>query len=90
MEIFQKWDYNLKKKTVIEVTAMATNYKKLWHILVDREMKKKDLQMMAELTHYQMTKLARNENVTTDVIGKICTALNVKADEIMDFIPDKD
>ena len=69
---------------------MATNYKKLWHILVDRELKKKDLQQMAALTHYQMTKLARNENVTTDVIGRICTALNVKADDIMEFVPDKE
>ena len=80
----------IKKEKVIEVTVMATSYKKLWHILVDRELKKKDLQKMAELTHYQMTKLARNENVTTDIIGKICAALNVKADEIMDYIPDKE
>lgn len=69
---------------------MATSYKKLWHILVDRELKKKDLQEMAKLTHYQMTKLARGENVTTDIVGKICAALNVKADDIMDFIPDKE
>lgn len=67
---------------------MATSYKKLWHILVDRELKKKDLQEMANLTHYQMTKLSRGENITTDIVGKICTALGVKADDIMEFIPD--
>ena len=67
---------------------MATSYKKLWHILVDRELKKKDLQEMANLTHYQMTKLSRGENITTDVVGRICTALGVKADDIMEFIPD--
>ena len=65
---------------------MATSYKKLWHILVDRELKKKDLQEMAKLTHYQMTKLSRGENITTDIVGKICAALNVKADDIMEFL----
>ena len=68
---------------------MATSYKKLWHILVDRELKKKDLQEMANLTHYQMTKLSRGENITTDIVGRICTALNVKADDIMEFVPDE-
>ncbi len=67
---------------------MATSYKKLWHILVDRELKKKDLQEMANLTHYQMTKLSRGENITTDIVGRICAALNVKADDIMEFVPD--
>ncbi len=66
---------------------MATSYKKLWHILVDRNMRKKDLQTAAHLTQYQMNKLARGEDITTDIVGKICTALNVKADDIMEFIP---
>ena len=43
---------------------------------------------MAHLTHYQMTKLSRGENITTDIVGKICAALNVKADDIMEFLPD--
>lgn len=66
---------------------MATSYKKLWHILVDRNMRKKDLQEMAHLTQYQMNKLARGDDITTDIVGKICNALNVKADDIMEFIP---
>ena len=69
---------------------MATSYKKLWHILVDRNMRKKDLQNAAHLTQYQMNKLARGEDITTDIVGKICKALNVKADEIMEFISDTD
>ena len=68
---------------------MATSYKKLWHILVDRELKKKDLQEMAKLTHYQMTKLSRGEAITTDIVGRICSALEVKADDIMEFIPEE-
>ena len=67
---------------------MATSYKKLWHILVDRNMRKKDLQEMAHLTQYQMNKLARGDDITTDIVGKICKALDVKSDDIMEFIPD--
>ena len=68
---------------------MATSYKKLWHILVDRNMRKKDLQDLAHLTQYQMNKLARGDDITTDIVGKICKALDVKSDDIMDFIPDE-
>ena len=67
---------------------MATSYKKLWHILVDRNMRKKDLQDLAHLTQYQMNKLARGDDITTDIVGKICKALDVKSDDIMEFIPD--
>ena len=73
----------------LEGNTMATSYKKLWHILVDREMKKKELQERANLTHYQMTKLAHGEDITTDVLGRICQALDVKADDILEFSPDK-
>lgn len=69
---------------------MAVSYKKLWHILVDRNMKKKDLEEAAGITHYQMYKLANDKNITTDVIGAICVALGVKPDDIMDFVPDSE
>ena len=68
---------------------MATSYKKLWHILVDRNMRKRDLQDLANLTQYQMNKLARGEDITTDIVGKICKALNVKSDDILEFIIDE-
>lgn len=68
---------------------MAVSYKKLWHILVDRNMKKKDLEAAANITHYQMYKLANDMNITTEVIGAICTALKVKPNDIMDFISEK-
>ena len=69
---------------------MAVSYKKLWNILVDRNMKKKDLEEAAGITHYQMYKLANDKNITTDVIGAICTALEVKPNDIMDFVPEID
>ena len=67
---------------------MAVSYKKLWHILIDRDMKKKDLETRSGVTHYQMCKLAKDKPVTTDVIGAICAALNVRRDEIMEFLPE--
>ena len=65
--------------------AMAVRYNKLWKILIDKKMKKKDLQEAAHITHYQMMKLARDENITTEIIGNICKALNCTPDDIMEF-----
>lgn len=69
---------------------MAVSYKKLWHILVDRNMKKKDLEEAAGITHYQMYKLANDKDITTNVIGAICTALDMRPNDIMDFVPEID
>ena len=65
--------------------AMDVRYNKLWKILIDKKMRKKDLQEAAHITHYQMMKLARDENITTEIIGNICKALNCTPDEIMEF-----
>ena len=67
---------------------MAVSYKKLWHILLDRDMKKKDLQSAAGLTSYAMNKLSRDEDVTTEILGKICKALDCTTDAIMEFVSD--
>ena len=64
---------------------MAIRYNKLWKILIDKKMKKKDLQEAAHITHYQMMKLARDENITTEEIGRICKALGCTPNEIMEF-----
>ena len=65
---------------------MAVSYKKLWHLLLDKDMKKKDLQEKADLTPYAMNKLSRDEDVTTEVLGKICKALQCTTEDIMEFI----
>lgn len=67
---------------------MAVRYNKLWKILIDKKMKKKNLQELAGLNRYQMLKLARDENVTTEVIGNICQALDCTPDEILEFYDD--
>jgi len=65
---------------------MTVSYKKLWHILLDRDMKKKDLQSAAGLTSYAMNKLSRDEDVTTEILGRICKALDCTTDDIMEFV----
>ena len=69
---------------------MAVTYKKLWHLLSDRNLMKKELEEMAGITHYQMCKLARDKDVTTDVLGSVCKALDVRVEDIMDFVPDEE
>ena len=64
---------------------MVVKYNRLWKILIDKKMKKKDLQEKAHLTRYQMLKLSRDENITTDVVGRICKALQCSPDDIMEF-----
>ena len=65
---------------------MSVTYKKLRLMLVEKNMKKKDLQEQAGLTHHEMLKLRNDMNITTETIGKICKALDCQADDIMEFI----
>lgn len=65
---------------------MAVSYKKLWHLLIDKNMKKKDLQEVANLTSHAMRKLSKDEAVTTDTLAKICRSLDCKVDDIMDVV----
>ena len=66
---------------------MTVSYKKLWHLLLDKNMKKKDLQKAADLTQYAMLKLGRDEDVSTGILGKICQALDCSPEDIMEFLP---
>ena len=65
---------------------MSASYKKLWKLLIDRDLKKRDLQTLAGISNYTISKLNRGDNVTTDVLGKICKALNCNIDDIMEFV----
>ena len=66
---------------------VAISYKKLWKMLIDRDMKKKDLQAAAGISSASVTKLAKNENVNTEVLQKVCAALNCDIGDIMEMIP---
>ena len=75
---------------------MEVSYKKLWKLLIDKDMKKKDLCAAAGISHASVAKLGKNENVTTDVlvsmevIMKICKALDCNIGDIMDLIPEEE
>lgn len=68
---------------------MAVSYKKLWKLLIDKDMLKKDLQAAADISSGAIAKLGRNENVTTAVLMKICNALHCDIGGIMEIIPDQ-
>ena len=67
---------------------MAISYKRLWKLLIDKDMKKRDLETTAGISHYTVNKLNRGENVTTDVLAKICLALNCTMDDIVEVVSD--
>lgn len=67
---------------------MAISYKKLWKLLIDKDMKKKDLQQLAGISSTSITKLGKNENVNTEIIEKICLALHCDVSDIMEMAVD--
>ncbi len=67
---------------------MVISYKKLWKLLIDKDMKKKDLQKLAGISSASITKLGKNENVNTDILQKICSALECDISDIMEMVLD--
>ena len=64
---------------------MAISYKKLWKLLIDKDMKKKDLQSLAGISAASITKLGKNENVNMDIIEKICIAMECDVSDILEI-----
>lgn len=69
---------------------MKINYKQLWKILIDRDMKKQDLGKAAGISTSTIAKLGRNENVNIDVLAKICMALSCGLDDIVEIEKSED
>lgn len=69
---------------------MYVSYKKLFKLMIDRDIKKQDLRKMANLGCSTMTKLVNNQNVTIEVMAKICRALNCSLDDIAEILPNKE
>ncbi len=65
---------------------MVISYKKLWKLLIDKDMKKKDLQQLAGISAASITKLGKNENVNTEIIEKICVTLQCDVGDIMEMV----
>ena len=65
---------------------MAVSYKKLWKLLIDIDMMKKELAQKANVSNYTLAKMNKGENVTTDVLVRICKALECNLDDIMELV----
>lgn len=66
---------------------MEVSYKKLWKVLIDKDMKKKDLQAAAGISWSSVTKLSKGETVSMEVLMKVCKVLDCNIGDIMDLIP---
>ena len=65
---------------------MSLSYKRLWKLLIDRNMKKKELRDLSHISQSTMAKLSHNKNVTTDILVKICTVLDCELSDIVEII----
>lgn len=69
---------------------MAISYNKLWKLLIDRSMNKQDLKRVSGISTASIAKLGKGENITTDVLLKICEALNCNIADIMEIVESKE
>lgn len=67
---------------------MAISYKPLWKLLIDRNMKKKDLITLSGVSQSSVSKMGRGENVNTDILNRICLSLNCSIADIVEVIPE--
>ena len=65
---------------------MSASYKRLWKLLIDKDMRKEDLRLKAGITTTAMAKLGRNETVHMDILLKICNALDCGLDDILEIV----
>ena len=73
-----------------EEINMEFSYKKLWKLLIDREMQKKELCALAGISTATISKMTKGENVTTDTLIKICTALQCDITDILELVEAKE
>lgn len=67
---------------------MKVSYKKLFKLLIDKEIKKTELATKAQISSNCLAKLSKDENVSLDSLIKVCTALEVDFSEIMELVPE--
>lgn len=68
---------------------MAVSYNKLWKILIDKKMKKNDLMNLAGISTSTLAKMGKDQQVSMDVIIRICKSLKCNVGDIMDILPDE-
>ena len=68
---------------------MGISYKKLWKLLIDRDMKKKDLIALSGISQSSVTKLGHNQSISTDILVRICNALKCDISDICEVVLDE-
>ena len=74
---------------IVKMISMAMNYNKLWKLLIDKSLSMKDLREMAGLSTNAIAKMGKGGDVSTEVLRKICMALDCGIEDIVEIIPDK-
>ena len=69
---------------------MSMNYNKLWKLLIDKGINKTELRLKIGMGTSTLAKMSANENVSLDIIEKICNLLNCQPGDIMEYIPDNE
>ena len=69
---------------------MAIRYNKLWKLLIDKEMMKKDLRIQSGITTNALAKLGKNEHVSTQILEKICIVLDCNIEDVCEFVTDEE
>lgn len=69
---------------------MRVSYNKLWKLLIDKRMKRVELRDLACISTCTLAKLGKDENVTMEILKKICKTLRCNVGDIMDILPDED
>jgi len=69
---------------------MKVSYNKLWKMLIDRKMKRGDMRLAAGISTFTLARLGKDENVSMDVLKRICKAMKCNIGDIMDVLPDED
>ena len=68
---------------------MIISYNKLWKLLIDKKMKKKDLMNLSEMSTSTLAKMGKDKQVSMEVISRICKSLECNVGDIMDILPDE-
>lgn len=66
---------------------MVVSYKKLWKLLIDKDLKKKDLQEKAKISWASVTKMSKGETVSLEILMKVCEALDCGIEDVVEFVP---
>lgn len=86
LKVDKNEDFLIQYTYFCGVKHMRISYNKLWKLLIDKGMKKKDLKEKASLSSASIAKLGKNEPVAMDVLLRICTVLDCDISDVMEFI----